>query len=196
MAALNSFFSTQQEILSSSVLSILVRSNVRSFASVPQRSILRLHPGLSRVSIFTPYWCAQSPSHWDKFQLCKTDKGFISMLVCQSRDLCGSRRQAQRSLAPRFSVGCAFPTKCPASLRDGAAMLANQHLFSRVARHSLEIGIRVWSRRDVATMAHTYATNFVHCIFSTKERRPLIPPDRMSGLYSYFGGSRRAKASA
>jgi REP element-mobilizing transposase RayT len=37
-------------------------------------------------------------------------------------------------------------------------------------------------------MAHTYAANFIHCIFSTKERRPLIPPDRMSGLYSYFDG--------
>ena len=37
-------------------------------------------------------------------------------------------------------------------------------------------------------MAHTYATNFIHCIFSTKERRPLIPPDRMSGLSAYFSG--------
>jgi REP element-mobilizing transposase RayT len=37
-------------------------------------------------------------------------------------------------------------------------------------------------------MAHTYASNFVHCVFSTKERKPLISSDRLSGLYSYFGG--------
>jgi putative transposase len=37
-------------------------------------------------------------------------------------------------------------------------------------------------------MAHTYSSNFIHCIFSTKDRRPLIPADRMSGLYSYFAG--------
>lgn len=37
-------------------------------------------------------------------------------------------------------------------------------------------------------MAHTYATNFIHCIFSTKERKPLIPTDRLAALYSYSGG--------
>jgi REP-associated tyrosine transposase len=37
-------------------------------------------------------------------------------------------------------------------------------------------------------MAHTYSTNLIHCIFSTKDRKPLIPPDRTSGLYAYFGG--------
>ena len=37
-------------------------------------------------------------------------------------------------------------------------------------------------------MGHTYASNFIHCIFSTKERRPLIAPDRRSCLYAYFGG--------
>ena len=37
-------------------------------------------------------------------------------------------------------------------------------------------------------MAHTYASNFIHCIFSTKERRPLIPAERQPGLYAYFTG--------
>jgi len=37
-------------------------------------------------------------------------------------------------------------------------------------------------------MAHTYASNFIHCIFSTKERRPLIPADRMSELFAYLVG--------
>ena len=37
-------------------------------------------------------------------------------------------------------------------------------------------------------MAHTYASNFVHCIFSTKERQPLIPADRLAGLCAYFSG--------
>jgi REP element-mobilizing transposase RayT len=37
-------------------------------------------------------------------------------------------------------------------------------------------------------MAHTYANNFIHCIFSTKDRKPLIVPERRSALYDYFGG--------
>jgi REP element-mobilizing transposase RayT len=42
-------------------------------------------------------------------------------------------------------------------------------------------------------MAHTYASNFIHCVFSTKERRPLIPDDRMAGLYVYLGGIARGE---
>jgi len=42
-------------------------------------------------------------------------------------------------------------------------------------------------------MAHTYASNFVHCIFSTKDRRPTLPSDRMADLYSYFGGVARSE---
>jgi putative transposase len=41
-------------------------------------------------------------------------------------------------------------------------------------------------------MAHTYASNFIHCIFSTKNREPLISPNRMPELYDYLG--RIAKA--
>ena len=37
-------------------------------------------------------------------------------------------------------------------------------------------------------MAHTYASNFVHCVFSTKDRRPLIPAARTEGLFAYLGG--------
>jgi len=37
-------------------------------------------------------------------------------------------------------------------------------------------------------MAHTSASNFIHCIFSTKDRRPTIAGDRMPGLYNYLGG--------
>lgn len=36
-------------------------------------------------------------------------------------------------------------------------------------------------------MAHTYASNFVHCVFSTKERRPLIPAARTVELHAYLG---------
>jgi putative transposase len=41
-------------------------------------------------------------------------------------------------------------------------------------------------------MAHTYASNFIHCIFSTKDRKPLISPNRMPELRDYLG--RIAKA--
>lgn len=42
-------------------------------------------------------------------------------------------------------------------------------------------------------MAHTYASNFVHCAFSTKGRCPLIPAARTSELYAYLGGVARGE---
>jgi putative transposase len=37
-------------------------------------------------------------------------------------------------------------------------------------------------------MSHTYAANFVHCVFSTKERRNLIPAALQERLYAYLIG--------
>ena len=37
-------------------------------------------------------------------------------------------------------------------------------------------------------MGHTYASNFIHCVFSTKNRAPLLGADRMTSLHSYLGG--------
>jgi REP element-mobilizing transposase RayT len=42
-------------------------------------------------------------------------------------------------------------------------------------------------------MAHTYASNFIHCIFSTKDRMPLIAADRKAALYAYIGGIARSE---
>jgi REP element-mobilizing transposase RayT len=42
-------------------------------------------------------------------------------------------------------------------------------------------------------MAHTYASNFIHCIFSTKDRKPLIAADRKPDLYAYIGGIARSE---
>jgi putative transposase len=42
-------------------------------------------------------------------------------------------------------------------------------------------------------MAHTYTSNFIHCIFSTKDRKPLISPDRMEGIFAYLGGIARSE---
>jgi REP element-mobilizing transposase RayT len=42
-------------------------------------------------------------------------------------------------------------------------------------------------------MAHTYASNFIHCVFSTKDRRPLIPAARKTELYAYLGGIARGE---
>ena len=36
-------------------------------------------------------------------------------------------------------------------------------------------------------MGHTYTSNFVHCVFSTKNRRPFIERSRSQELYAYFG---------
>jgi putative transposase len=37
-------------------------------------------------------------------------------------------------------------------------------------------------------MGHTYAGNFIHCVFSTKNRQLLLAQGRRAGLYAYFGG--------
>lgn len=37
-------------------------------------------------------------------------------------------------------------------------------------------------------MPHTYAVNFVHCVFSTKDRAPAIPEDKRETLWSYISG--------
>jgi REP element-mobilizing transposase RayT len=37
-------------------------------------------------------------------------------------------------------------------------------------------------------MPHTYSSNFVHCIFSTKDRRPIIRTEQMAELFAFFGG--------
>ena len=40
-------------------------------------------------------------------------------------------------------------------------------------------------------MSHTYVSDLVHCVFSTKERRNLIAPDKQTQLWSYLGGIAR-----
>ena len=41
-------------------------------------------------------------------------------------------------------------------------------------------------------MPHTYTSLLFHCVFSTKERRKLIPEDLQPRLWSYLGGIARA----
>jgi REP element-mobilizing transposase RayT len=40
-------------------------------------------------------------------------------------------------------------------------------------------------------MAHTYTRLLVHCVFSTKERRGLIPQQVQPDLWAYMGGIAR-----
>ncbi len=40
-------------------------------------------------------------------------------------------------------------------------------------------------------MAHTYATIFVHLVFSTKERAALIPAEKLGSLWAYVMGIAR-----
>ena len=37
-------------------------------------------------------------------------------------------------------------------------------------------------------MSHTYCTNLIHCVFSTKERRSLIPETLAPMLFKYLNG--------
>ena len=41
-------------------------------------------------------------------------------------------------------------------------------------------------------MGHTYATNLLHCVFSTKERRKTLTPEMTSRLEPYLTGIARA----
>lgn len=40
-------------------------------------------------------------------------------------------------------------------------------------------------------MSHTYTSNLVHCVFSTKERRNVIKEELQPQLWSYLGGIAR-----
>ena len=40
-------------------------------------------------------------------------------------------------------------------------------------------------------MAHTYVSELVHCVFSTKQRLNLIPGDKQLRLWSFLGGIAR-----
>ena len=40
-------------------------------------------------------------------------------------------------------------------------------------------------------MSHTYVSDLVHCVFSTKERRNSIPAETQSELWSFIGGIAR-----
>ncbi len=40
-------------------------------------------------------------------------------------------------------------------------------------------------------MSHTYVSNLVHCVFSTKDRRNLIAREKQPELWSYLGGIAR-----
>ena len=40
-------------------------------------------------------------------------------------------------------------------------------------------------------MAHSYVSQLIHCVFSTKQRKPLITLDIQQRLYDYIGGIAR-----
>jgi len=40
-------------------------------------------------------------------------------------------------------------------------------------------------------MAHSFVSQLMHCVFSTKERRPFITPELQDRLYPYIGGIAR-----
>ena len=40
-------------------------------------------------------------------------------------------------------------------------------------------------------MSHTYVSDLVHCVFSTKDRRNAIKPEKLTNLWSYLGGIAR-----
>ncbi len=73
----------------------------------------------------------------------------------------------------------------------GASPVLSNYDCLRLRRGEGQTNLELESRRDGVTMAHTYASNFIHCIFSTKERKPLIAANRKTDLYAYIGGIAR-----
>ncbi len=51
----------------------------------------------------------------------------------------------------------------------------------------------VYSQRQDSVMSHTYSSALFHCVFSTKERRKLIPSDIQPRLWAYMGGVARKR---
>jgi putative transposase len=96
---------------------------------------------------------------------------------------------AQR-LPPRTSL---YISELAAELQTDSRAVGAAVVSPAFQRGESESVIEWKSRRDDASMAHTYASNFIHCIFSTKERRPLIAADRKTDLYAYIGGIARSE---
>jgi hypothetical protein len=40
-------------------------------------------------------------------------------------------------------------------------------------------------------MSHSFVSQLMHCVFSTKERRSMITPELQTRLFPYFGGIAR-----
>jgi REP-associated tyrosine transposase len=45
-----------------------------------------------------------------------------------------------------------------------------------------------WVRTENGAMSHTYAATYFHCIYSTKERKDLIPDNLRPKLWAYMEG--------
>jgi putative transposase len=45
-------------------------------------------------------------------------------------------------------------------------------------------------------MGHSYTSNFIHCVFSTRDRRPMIGRERQRGLYAYLAGIAKSEGFA
>jgi putative transposase len=45
---------------------------------------------------------------------------------------------------------------------------------------------------EFRSMGHTYSSTMTHCVFSTTERRDLIPPELQPELWAYIGGIARS----
>jgi REP element-mobilizing transposase RayT len=46
-------------------------------------------------------------------------------------------------------------------------------------------------QREVSNAPMSYVSSYFHCVFSTKERRPLIPPSLSERLWPFLGGIAR-----
>jgi len=75
------------------------------------------------------------------------------------------------------------------------ATLQQNSVESPEGRDSLAQRVSAGSIRHKATspggtalMSHTYCTNMIHCVFSTKERADLIPDNIRENMFAYMSG--------
>ena len=93
-----------------------------------------------------------------------------------------------------FSARIVHYYECPEGNIISWAPAGNIIPYAPEGRHSLAQRVSAGSRcnpespaRD-GIMAHSYSSNLVHCVFSTKGRVNLIPDERQDNLYAYLFG--------
>lgn len=82
---------------------------------------------------------------------------------------------------------------CDARLLSSSGVSSSRRDSLGIAQ-CFNIGSDLWcclSPEGTAEWLRSYVSSYFHCVFSTKERRPVIPPDLRERLWPFLGGIAR-----